>query len=598
MKRISSIAAASVVLLVLCALLGAAMTPNWRVDPLADAADASDSSGAADSAKNDGSDGRITVKSSDTAIAARGLHTSQEGRYKVKETHLRIRLTASVNIHALLREPVGAAGKRPGCLFLHGAGTGKASAVYGDLSWAMASAGIVTLVPDKRIDNYTTFQRDYPGMARDYATSLAVLKSRGNVDASRVGLYAESEGTWIASIMARDHPDLAFMILTSPPVVPGRRQMAMAASNYMTTIGAPRPMVQDVSKFIGMDFSMLGLHYADFPAERYLNALTMPLLVNYGTEDLSMPIEQGAAMLRAAAHSVGNDNVTVRYYSANHQMRVGARTSKPGLPLDRHYTHNLEDWINAVASEPVSGAGTSDTAVSGGNVSGTSVSGTSPIGWSTPMIAGTQPHQRLAVPQTTTPGLVRSLQALLVLLAMAPLCLLVGIIGSLVLTLAGLRRRKQGRGGSFGTGIAGLLAANAIAVVASTAGLLAYLSKLVSDTLVLRDDAATLSTGWMALRALAVLSVVVFAWLLVRLGENRLILPASHTPEHLHTGTQNSQDSPSVAMPSGTTPVATPTVVKAAVAASGFGHRLVFASLTISATFSLASLAFWGLFAM
>jgi hypothetical protein len=402
------------------------------------------------------------------------------------------------------------------------------------------------LVPDKRLDNYTTFQRDYIAMARDYVTSLAVLKGRGDVDSARVGLYAESEGTWIASAMTHDHPDLAFMILTSPPIVPGRRQMAMAASNYMTHIGAPKPMAQNVTKFIGMDFSMLGLRYADFPAERYLDALTMPLLVNYGTEDLSMPIEQGAATLREDAHRAGNDNVTVRYYPANHQMRVGARTSQPGLPLDGHYTHDLENWLNAVTA----GASAND--------------------WSTPMIAGTQPHQRLAVPKATAPGLIRSLPMLLILLAMAPLCLLVGTLGALVLGLTGRQRRKLGRCGSFGAGVTRLLVANAIAVVTSIAGLLAYLARTVSATLALRSDATALSAGWTALRALAVLSTVALAWLLVRLSENRLARP----PEHLR-----SQDC-------------------APVAAAGFGHRLVFASLALSAAFSLVSLAFWGLFSL
>ena len=542
-KRIISIAAASIVLLVLCALLGDAMTPDWRVAPLTDAADSAKTAG--QRGKNSSSD-RVAVESPDTAIAVRGLHTSQEGRYKVKETHLRIRLTASATVNALLREPVDAAGRRPACLFIHGAGTGKASEVYGDIASAMASAGIVTLVPDKRLDNYTTFQRDYIAMARDYVTSLAVLKGRGDVDAARVGLYAESEGTWIASAMTHDHPDLAFMILTSPPVVPGRRQMAMAASNYMTHIGAPTPMAQNVTKFISMDFSMLGLRYADFPAERYLDALTMPLLVNYGTEDLSMPIEQGAATLREDAHRAGNDNVTVRYYPANHQMRVGARTSQPGLPLDGHYTHDLENWLNAVTA----GASAND--------------------WSTPMIAGTQPHQRLAVPKATAPGLIRSLPMLLILLAMAPLCLLVGTLGALVLGLTGRQRRKLGRCGSFGAGVTRLLVANAIAVVTSIAGLLAYLARTVSATLALRSDATALSAGWTALRALAVLSTVALAWLLVRLSENRLARP----PEHLR-----SQDC-------------------APVAAAGFGHRLVFASLALSAAFSLVSLAFWGLFSL
>jgi hypothetical protein len=269
--------------------------------------------------------------------------------------------------------------------------------------------------------------------------------------------------------------------------------------------------------------------------------------VNYGTEDLSMPIEQGATMLREHAHQAGNDNVTVRYYPANHQMRVGARTSQPGLPLDKSYTHDLENWVNAVAA----GASADD--------------------WSTPMIAGTQPHQRLAVPKTTAPGLIRSLPVLLILLALAPLCLLVGALGSLVLALTHRRHRMQGdRHGSFGAGIAGLLVANALVVVASMAGLLAYLARTVSAALALRNDASALSAGWMALRALALLSVVAFAWLLVRFAENRL----AREPEHLHA-----QDS-------------TPVV------AAGFGHRIVLGALTLSAVFSLISLAFWGLFTL
>ena len=40
----------------------------------------------------------------------------------------------------------------------------------------------------------------------------------------------------------------------------------------------------------------------------------------------------------------------VRYYAANHQMRTGSSLSLPGLPLDKDYTHNLEDWINAIAA--------------------------------------------------------------------------------------------------------------------------------------------------------------------------------------------------------------------------------------------------------
>ena len=49
----------------------------------------------------------------------------------------------------------------------------------------------------------------------------------------------------------------------------------------------------------------------------------MPVLVNYGTYDTAMPIEQGAQRIIATANKSGNENVTVRYFAGNHQMRAG-----------------------------------------------------------------------------------------------------------------------------------------------------------------------------------------------------------------------------------------------------------------------------------
>ena len=105
----------------------------------------------------------------------------------------------------------------------------------------------------------------------------------------------------------------------------------------------------------------------------------MPLLVNYGTIDPAMPIEQGALQLIGDAHAAGNSNVLVRYYAANHQMRTGSSLSLPGLPLDKDYTHNLEDWINAIAA----GATEDD--------------------WLTPDIAGHAPIRNMRYRRTSPP---------------------------------------------------------------------------------------------------------------------------------------------------------------------------------------------------
>ena len=63
---------------------------------------------------------------------------------------------------------------------------------FGDIANAMASAGIVTLVPAKRNDNYTVLHRDYPRFAREYGRSLDVLRGRIGVDPAKTGIYARS----------------------------------------------------------------------------------------------------------------------------------------------------------------------------------------------------------------------------------------------------------------------------------------------------------------------------------------------------------------------------------------------------------------------
>lgn len=495
--RLMMVEGAALVILVILAGIGSAIGASWRVEPYTD---------------------HITVGSSSTAIAARNLSTAQEGTYKVKTTKLTIKLTDTVSVNAILREPIGAHGKRPACVFVHGAGTGKASEVYGDIAPAMASAGIVTLVPDKRLDNYSWTSRDYQTMARDYLVSWKLLAGLSNVDPAQVGVYAESEGTWIASVMAKQQPDIAFMILTSPPVVPGRDQMAMAATSYATIAGAPQSVVDELPTLISLDFSLVGLQYADFPAQDYYAALTMPLLINYGTIDPSMPIEQGARTLIDAAKTNGNTNVTVRYYPTNHQMRTGSSLSLPGLPLERHYTHDLEDWTNAVTA----GATATD--------------------WSTPMIAGSQPHQRFTAPSSTPRGMIGSVSQALALMAAQILCVIAAAVGAIVLwvsgRLRGARTRVPASGNSahaagastptvtsamtttlassagdalaehtpsgntprFGRGIGAMLVACVTLPVLTAGGLGWYLATLGKAALSLSNRADVLRPGWTMLQ--------------------------------------------------------------------------------------------------
>ena len=388
-RRVASVIATAMAMTLVFATLGWAMMPQWNTRPYTK---------------------HIVIASADTTITPAHANIPHEGRYRTRETRLSIKTGDGVTLPAVLREPVGAPGPRPACLFIHGSGTSGAED-FGDIANAMASAGIVTLVPAKRNDNYTVLHRDYPRFAREYGRSLDVLRGISGVDPAKTGIYAESEGTWIATILTSKRQDIAFAILTSAPVFNGREQMAMAVSAYTHEAGAPKPVVKDMAKLMSLDYAPFDLAYADFDADRYLKSLTMPVLVNYGTYDTAMPIEQGAQRVIATANKSGNENVTVRYFAGNHQMRAGEGLFTPNLPLAEGYTQALENWVNGVTA------------------------GTKADGWATPQVAGATPHQRFAAPQRTRSGIVGSLGVLAGLMVAGPVLIVMAAILGIGLTV-------------------------------------------------------------------------------------------------------------------------------------------------------------------
>lgn len=468
LKRAGLTAASFVVILLVVLLLGQAMTPDWQVEPYRD---------------------HMQVSTRSTAVASSLGPTTPEGTHPVREQKIRITLDGGVRVQAIVREPSDRRGTGPACLFIHGAGTGKSSEVYGDLASAMASAGITTLVPDKRLDTYTAFHRDYQAMAADYGRSLSRLRSWPGVDPTKVGLYAESEGTWISTIMTAKDPSIAFSILTSPPVYPGRRQMAMAATSYLDLIGAPKGIRNVIPRLMGMDLSLLGLEYADFPSLPYLDKLHMPVMINFGTMDVSMPVEQGAREIIRRTHASGNDNVTLRYYPTNHQIRTGSRLAKAGLPLEPRYTHNLEDWINAVAQ------------------------GTQADQWSTPMIAGSQPRQLNRVPDRTDAGLLSSLTALLMLMASGPCLLAAALVSALIGALnSHLRARQNDRERpGFSKGLTGRLWSLALLAAGLMTALLAYALTTVRQALGLVHLSSVMTSCWPFLSVLCLVLTMLLA---------------------------------------------------------------------------------------
>jgi cephalosporin-C deacetylase-like acetyl esterase len=310
------ITAGAVVGAIVLAVLGALTGPQWAPVPMTDP---------------------LTVQASSTAISG----APDTGRYDVQSSVVQVALDGA-DVEAQVLMPVGVAGDVPGVVFVHGAGTGRFADAFVEQAHALAAAGVATIVPDKRLDTYTVRHRDYVTMAEDYLRSFAVLRSLDGVDPDRVGVYAESEGAWIAPVMAVDEPDVAFVALVSAPVVPARQQAAFAVDNYLRNTGVPQQVFRAIPRAVGMSLPGGGFEYADFDVAPFQRRMTQPVLVAYGTADASMPQVQGAEQIIRDLAIAGNTDYTVRYYrGGDHGIRVDGEVAPAFL-------RDLTGWVQGL----------------------------------------------------------------------------------------------------------------------------------------------------------------------------------------------------------------------------------------------------------
>ena len=284
-----------------------------------------------------------------------------KGTYEVTERYITLNMTGDGNltkesgargkanadgvqaIKVLIREPQNASGKRPGVVFMHGAGYGTCDNSFGDVASGMASAGFVTAVLDKPVWNTTDINRDYPASAKAYDQVIEYLRDQSDVDEAKVGIYATSESTWISSYLLEDDPDIAFQILLSPMVFSPRQSLGFFVTQDFTLVGANEGYQSIVQRVFSADTGLFGLNNFDLATLKPA-AYAVPTYVAYGSKDVMPAQVDGVRAILYNAHKADNWNVTVRSYPvANHVLRLGDE-SEAGTPFADAYVDDLIDW--------------------------------------------------------------------------------------------------------------------------------------------------------------------------------------------------------------------------------------------------------------
>jgi hypothetical protein len=131
----------------------------------------------------------------------------------------------------------------------------------------------------------------FPELASDIEAGVRFLRTRTEIDPRRIGISGWSQAGWILPIVARDVPDIAFMVIMSGPVCSVGLEMYYSdfAEQTDTPLDLVYPKMRDFTGPAGFDVLPV------------LKAVSTPGLWLFGADDRSIPERNSLANLQALA---------------------------------------------------------------------------------------------------------------------------------------------------------------------------------------------------------------------------------------------------------------------------------------------------------
>lgn len=117
---------------------------------------------------------------------------------------------------------------------------------YDHLRSELPKHGIAVLVFDRRGSGGSggDFERaDFDDLAEDVLAAVEFLRSRSDIDGSKIGLHGTSQGAWIAPIAAAKKPEIACIIAVSASGVTPAEQMDYGVAFHLKRAGLDQSMI-------------------------------------------------------------------------------------------------------------------------------------------------------------------------------------------------------------------------------------------------------------------------------------------------------------------------------------------------------------------
>jgi dienelactone hydrolase len=210
----------------------------------------------------------------------------------------------------------------------------------------------VTLAYDKRTVGYSLFQRSYAQLAEDALAAVEFLRSHPHVDPTNVGVWGESEGAWVVSLVAAQSTDVAFVILVGASGVSPSQQQSWFLGNMLRHTGVSGSLLTTIPVT-----SMRVLVSANLFPEAHFDVLPVwerlhqPVLAVWSSRDFSHPPQEASRLLQQALDHAGNTHYTIRFFA---DADPGLRLATDGFTrLDGFapgYTDLVANWVDAVTA--------------------------------------------------------------------------------------------------------------------------------------------------------------------------------------------------------------------------------------------------------
>jgi pimeloyl-ACP methyl ester carboxylesterase len=331
------------------------------------------------------STGRISslTWASDGSAARTALRADVERREDVRFVNGEVQLAGT------LIAP-NSTGKHAAVILVHGSGAENREFVL-PFARFLVRRGVAVLGYDKRGVNGSGGDwqtASFEVLAGDVIAAFDYLKTRNDIDASRIGLLGVSQAGWIMPLAAVRASDLAFLISVSGAGVPPAETTIDQAQNEMSASGMKPQTVAEVVALMKLQyrFARTGEGWDDYAAARgalaarmgqpppafpgtrdhplwqsirltyfsdpaaTLAKLRTPILAIFGELDNNILAKKNSAAWEAALKSGGHPDYTLRILPrANHyQWEAKAGNNAEMKSLQRfvpEYFTTIEQWL-------------------------------------------------------------------------------------------------------------------------------------------------------------------------------------------------------------------------------------------------------------